>query len=163
MLRYPYNILDKHRNSGVLFDTNLLLLLAVGDYSSDRIATFKRTQKFTAQDYMLVTKLLHYFTKRVTTPNILTEVDNLARQLPEREHINVSSAIQNLVDNFCEVYVESAEIIRLDLYPKVGITDSATIIATSKLLVVTDDFSLSNRLTFLDQDVLNLNHIRKLF
>ena len=63
MLRYPYNILDKHRNSGVLFDTNLLLLLAVGDYSSDRIATFKRTQKFTAQDYMLVTKLLHYFTK----------------------------------------------------------------------------------------------------
>ena len=53
----------------------------MGNFQPARITTFKRTQQFVEEDFQLLRLLLGYFDKIITTPNILTEVSNLAGHL----------------------------------------------------------------------------------
>jgi hypothetical protein len=157
---YAELLFEKYKHKGVLIDTNLLVLLVVGSYNSARIFSFKRTLQYTLDDFALLLKIMAFFERRITTPNILTEVDNLARQLPEREHEFVAGAISQLLLNFLEVYCPSLDAVRHHSYLKLGLTDCVTLACASEILVVTDDFSLSNRISSAGLDVLNLNHIR---
>ena len=93
-------IIAKHRANGVIIDTNLFLLLVIGNYDTRRISTFKNTISYTVDDFGLVLRLIALFERRVTTPNILTEVDNLSRQIPEREHEGVSASFLNCAEAF---------------------------------------------------------------
>ena len=70
-----------YRQKGVLFDTNVLLVLLVGTVNQKRISNFKRTNSFTIEDYKLLEELFSYLQKIVTTPNILTEVDSIIKEL----------------------------------------------------------------------------------
>jgi hypothetical protein len=159
---YPQAVFEKYKFKGVLVDSNLLLLLAVGLYNPARITSFKNTQKYTADDYGLMLRILVFFERRVTTPNILTEVDNLARQLPENEHEAISAALFQLVANSFEVYTKSDTVTQTPLYAAVGLTDCVTMNSAEEVLVLTDDFVLSNRLADIGRDALNINHIRQL-
>jgi len=156
------DLFAKYKSKGVLVDTNLLLMVAIGTYQVRKLLTWKRTLKYTLEDYELVLKILAYFDRRVTTPNILTEVDNLARQLPEEEHAAISETLFRLINSSVEVYVPSPDAVQTSLYAHVGLTDCVTMIAASEVLVLTDDFELSNRLAHIGCDVLNINHIRTL-
>jgi hypothetical protein len=71
-------LLQKHYRGGVLIDSNLLLLLMIGAIDRDRITTFKRTQKYSSDDFELLQQLVSKFSKIVTTPQILTEVSTSA-------------------------------------------------------------------------------------
>jgi hypothetical protein len=158
----PTNLFEKYRSKGALLDTNLMLLLIVGAYDPRCIATFKRTMKYTKDDFTLITGVANYFQRRVITPNILTEVDNLARQLPERDHRALSSIFGRIISSFFELYVPSADAFRTPEFAQLGLTDVATILSTNDLLVITDDFRLSNRLLNAGRDAVNINHIRML-
>jgi hypothetical protein len=160
MPAYPQSIFDRYRSKGILIDTNLMVLIAVGAYDPQRVLTFKRTLKYTLDDLVLMHRLLSYFVRRITTPNILTEVDNLTRQLPEAEYAAISVSIGQLVTNFFEVYIPSAGVIDNPNYPLLGLTDCVTAMAARDVLVVTDDFRLSNILAGLGCDAININHIR---
>jgi hypothetical protein len=107
-------------------------------------------------------RILEHFNRRVTTPNILTEVDNLARQLPEDEHEAISAALFQLISTSFEIYSPSATASQTEIYPLIGLTDCVTLSSSDDVLVLTDDFELSNRLTSLGRDALNINHIRNL-
>lgn len=157
---YPNYLFEKYRNKGVLIDTNLLLLVAVGTYSTARVLSWKRTKQYTLEDYAMLLKILGYFQRRVTTPNILTEVDNLARQLPVVEHEAISTVLFQLISSSIEVYVASVDVAQSHMYPAVGLADCVTMSAADEVLVLTDDFELSNRLASIGRDVLNINHIR---
>jgi rRNA-processing protein FCF1 len=160
---YPDQLLAKYKTKGILVDTNLLLLVAVGTYAPQRILTFKRTQQYTLDDYAMILRILERIDRRVTTANILTEVDNLARQLPEVEHFAISEAIFKIVSSSFEVYKPSIEVTQTDVYPRMGLADCVTMAAAvDDVLVLTDDFVLSNRLASIGCDVLNINHIRNL-
>lgn len=154
----------KYRNNGILVDTNLLLLLVVGSYQPERILTFKRTLQYTLDDYALILRVLERFDRRIVTPNILTEVDNLARQLPAAEHDAISQVIFQIVSASFEIHWASAQVTQNDIYPKIGLADCVTMaVARDDILIVTDDFELSNRITAIGCDALNINHIRNLF
>ncbi len=157
---YPHDLLEKYKDKGVLIDTNLLLLIAVGTYNTARILSFKRTQRYTLEDFLLMRRILEHFQRRVTTPNILTEVDNIARQLPEDEHESIAAVLTQLISNSFEVYVESRTAVQTHLYPAIGLTDCVTMSSAEEVLVLTDDFELSNRLASVGRDALNINHIR---
>jgi hypothetical protein len=158
---YPNDLFEKYRTKGVLIDTNLLLLVAIGTYDAARILSWKRTQRYTLDDYALMLRILEFFQRRVTTPNILTEVDNLARQLPEAEHEAISAVLFQLISTSFEVYAQSAIVTQTPMYPVVGLTDCVTMSSADEVLVLTDDFELSNRLASIGRDALNINHIRK--
>lgn len=81
---------------GSLFiDTNLLLVLLIGALDLGHVERFKRTKPYTRNDDELLLAFIGEFERLITTPNILTEVSNLAGQLSEplRERAFVHSAL----------------------------------------------------------------------
>ena len=158
----PAQLIKHYRTKGALLDTNLMVLLAVGLYRPERISTFNRTRQYTQDDFSLVAGTIGSFERRVTTPHILAEADNLTRQLPGREHGAVAAIMAPLIEDFFEIYSPSATAVRHERYSNLGLTDCVTIAATNEILVITDDFRLSNILTHLGRDAININHIRTL-
>src|ERR1700674_3017507 len=65
----------------IILDSNLLLLFIVGTASRDYISKHKRLQAYRDVDFTLLTQMLAAAPKIVLTPNTLTEVSNLARQI----------------------------------------------------------------------------------
>jgi len=160
---YVEALLVQYKNKGVLVDANLLLLFFVGLYDRGRISTFKGTKTFTAQDFELLKVLFSYFSRVMTTPNILTEVSNLSNQLRENEKERFYSEFASGASRFHENYTSSAEICETEHFKKFGLTDSGIIaMVTGQYLVLTDDFKLSNYLQNAGVDAINFNHIRVL-
>ena len=155
-------IFRKHRRNGVLIDTNLLVLLAVGLYNPQRVQTFKRTNAYMLEDFHRIRQLAGYFSRRITTPNILTEVDNLVRQLPEREHPAIALTMQRMIDQLFEIYVPTLDASRGRGYANLGLTDCITLASSDDVLVVTVDFRLAKTLEKAGKDVVNINHLRNL-
>jgi hypothetical protein len=153
-------LLARHTRRGILIDTNLMLLLLVGTYDLARIATFKRTLKYAASDYALLLDLISRFSRRLTAPNVLTEVDNLARQLPAREHADISAVFRRLMTRFVEIYRPSDTAMRTRLFETSGLTDTVIFELAEEYLILTDDFPLANRLDAAGRSVINMNHLR---
>jgi len=161
---YPATLFKKYKPKGILIDTNLLVLIVIGTYNRPRVATFKRTIQYTLDDLEMMLRILAYFDRCLTTPNILTEVDNLTRQLPEAEHKPLAVAFSQLISRQFEIYLGSHHVAQHAAYSKLGLTDCATALAAAEqnVLVITDDLRLSNILSDLDLDAININHIRTL-
>lgn len=153
----------RYKNKGVLVDANILLLFFVGLYDPSRISTFKRTNTFTLQDFELLKFLFRYFSKVMTTPNILTEVSNLSNQLREDEKDKYYIEFASQASTFQENYTSSSEICRKEYFKRFGLTDAGIISTVAgEYLILTDDFKLSNYLQTVGVDAINFNHIRGL-
>ncbi len=150
-----------HHRQGLLIDSNLLLLLFVGQYDPTRIQKFKRTDQFTVGDYELLADYVEQFRELVTTPSILTEVSNLLGQLPENLRYHFWRQFAHGLKNLHEHYTPSQELGDQGAFPKFGLTDTAILHAASgRYLVLTDDFRLTQYLTGQNVDVINFNHLR---
>lgn len=158
---YYVELLERYRSKGLLIDTNLLLVYFVGCYNPSYIPKFKRTITFTIEDFDILERAFVFFSKIVTTPNILTEVNSFSNQLPEAIKTDYyAKAIEQIV-SIEEHYKESSKVCALEHFKKFGLTDSGIIdLVRDKYLVLTDDFRLSNYLQAVNIDVINFNHIR---
>ena len=76
--------LDSATSAGLLVDTNLLVLFAVGTVNRNRIETFKRTCQYTKAEYDLLVRVLGNFERLYTVAHVLAEVSNLT-DLPGAE------------------------------------------------------------------------------
>jgi hypothetical protein len=63
-----YNLYLKYKSKGILIDTNLLLLLLVGFYDENLIAKFKRTSKYSKEDFQIIRNFILHFEKIIITP-----------------------------------------------------------------------------------------------
>jgi len=154
-------LIFKYKNKGILPDSNILLVYFIGSYNDNLISSFKRTKTFTIEDFKTLSKIISFFGKVYTTPNILTEVGNLSNQLPEKTKIKYYDEFKNYVSLLNENYFESKVICNTSHFNKYGLTDSSIIeLSQKKYLVLTDDFRLSNYLNTVGIDVINFNHIR---
>lgn len=153
-------LLRKYFSKGILVDTNILLLLFVGELSRERISTFGRTEQFTPSDYDLLVNLLERFDVIATTPNILTEVNSLLNKLGEPARRVLASGLTVLQ----ETYLPSKEIASLDWpFLKYGLTDCGIVeTAKNKYLVLTDDLKLKSYLSQKGIDAINFNNLRYL-
>ena len=155
------DIFPLYRQRGILIDTNILLLHFVGTVNRERISRFNRTEKFIPEDYDLLQRILTYFQKIVTTPNILTEVNSLANQLGEPERSQCFSIFSKIISNMNESYIESRTITNTKNFAKFGLTDCGILnVARGKYLVLTDDLKLANYLQNVGVDAINFNNIR---
>jgi rRNA-processing protein FCF1 len=160
---YYTELLYRYRNKGVLIDTNLLLVYFIGRYDPSRISKFKRTLTFTVEDFYILDRAFKFFSKVVTTPNILTEVNSLSNQLPEPFKTDYYTKMSEQISSLEEHYITSSKVCSLAQFKKFGLTDSAIIdLVKDKYLVLTDDFKLANYLQSVSIDVINFNHIRPL-
>jgi len=153
--------LAKHRQSGVAIDTNLLLLLWVGNFDRSLIQRFKRTQKYTEADFDLLVALGQQIRLLVTTPNILTEVSNLAGQLHEDTAQEFRSEMRIDIEKFDERHFPCKLIVKEDTFIPLGLTDSTlTLLARQKTLILTDDLPLYVQLAAAKLPVINFTHVR---
>lgn len=160
---YIGDLFSRYKSRGILIDTNLLLLYFIGTYDPEMILSFKRTKIFVPEDFALLLDVFNYFSKVITTPNVLTEVNSLSNQLPESVKSDYYPEFARRVSVLVEEYIASAKICSLDHFRRFGLTDSGIIDSVrGKYLVLTYDFKLSNYLQAANVDAINFNHIRTL-
>ncbi len=111
-------LIARYRKAGILVDTNLLLLLFMGNFQPARITTFKRTQQFVEEDFQLLMLLLGYFDKIITTPNILTEVSNLSGQLEGNLKLAYFLSMVNIIGGLEEEFTPHPAAARNSFRPK---------------------------------------------
>lgn len=156
-------LLTQYKRKGVLIDSNVLLLYFVGMYDPQRIPKFKRTMSFAIEDFYTLLGLFRYFSKVVTTPNILTEVSNLANQLADNLKSAFYLKFAHQLTSLEEHYIGSATLSATPHFPKLGLTDAGILdLAQGQYLVLTDDFRLVGQLEKQGIDVINFNHLRRI-
>lgn len=157
-------LIQRYKQSGIIVDTNILLLYFIGAFDQNLIPKFKRTRQFVVEDHATLLRILGIFDKVITTPNILTEVGNLSGQLGEpvkSEYFKKSASGISLLE---EEYVASQDVADMQEFVRFGLTDTGVIHLTrGKYLVLTDDFPLSQYLQSTGVDVINFNHIRSAY
>ena len=117
-------IVEQYHTSGILVDAGVLLLRLVGQYDRDRITQFKNTKQFLPEDFDLLQWLLRKFARIITTPNVLTEVSNLAGQLGEPARTECLQSLAEEISLFEEHYVASSGAADEEAFARLGLTDS---------------------------------------
>lgn len=134
----------QYRQKGIFIDTNILLLYFVGGVNRARISKFNRTQQFTPEDYDTLLKIIRFFPKRVTTPNVLTEVNSLSNQLGEPERSSCFKLFSASISLLDEHYIDSQTISQKEEFVRFGLTDSGILeVARNQYLVLTDALKLA--------------------
>jgi len=161
---YAATLMARYRQRGLLLDANLLLLFFIGSYDRELIPRLPRLDNFTQGDYDRIADIVGYFSKTITTPNILTEVSNLSttaisRNLYETYLPHFATGIQLLV----EEYVPSSAAAQIPIFNRLALTDAGIEqVARGKYLVMTIDLDLYLHLEAQGIGVVNYNHIRDL-
>jgi hypothetical protein len=151
----------RYRSTGILLDTNLLLLYLIGLLDPDRIELFKRTEKFSYEDFQILLRIMRPFKIIRTLPHVLAEVNSLSGQL----HSNILPSFREICKAQIELFEEASPAsISASQRPEfryLGLTDAAVIIESiGKLLVLTDDLPLYVALNKAGVDVLNFTAMR---
>lgn len=157
-------LIQRYRTSGVLVDTNLLLLYLIGQYDPARIERFKKTVQYTRRDYGLLARFLGIFAKIRTLPHVLAEVNSLSSQLPDDLLTAFRRRLVADIGILGESYLPSHQASLRPEFSFLGLTDSA-ILAESigKYLVVTDDLNLYDNLSRAGIDCLNFTTLRSFY
>src|SRR3954463_7061110 len=154
-------LIRRYRANGIIVDTNILLLYFLGRFDPQAISQFKRTQQFTPEDYGTLVLLLRHFDKLLTTPNILTEVNNLSGQMGEPRRTRFFRKLAGEMALVDEHYLDSRKTASLDQFVKLGLTDAGILsLAQGSRLVLTEDLPLAQHLQHAGIDVINFNHLR---
>lgn len=160
---YHTHLVRKYHQSGLIIDTNLLILLIVGSCDTKRITKFKRTSNYMEEDFTLIRNFVKLFNDIVTTPNILTEACNLCLALNAETDNSLYRTFGGIIDSLNERYVASVKIASEKAFFSFGISD--TVIAElcrQGRLLLTDDLPLYGYITSQGMDAVNFNHIRSL-
>jgi len=157
-------LFERYRTKGILIDTNILLLYLIGLFNVKMIEQFKRTKMFVKEDFYIIKQIIEYFQFVVTTPNILTETNNLCNQLNVKNIDDFLDVFKIKIKVFSENYIKSIDGVNINEFNKLGLTDSCMLIlAQEDYLVLTDDFKLSNILQSKKINVINFNHLRMFY
>jgi len=162
MTNYYKSLIRKHSSRGILIDTNLLLLYLIGMFDENYINRFKRTKKYSIDDFKIVKNIINYFRKIIVTPQILAEISNLSKDIKDPFLSKYFSKLIDIIKDSEELYINKNDLLKPLLLPKYGFTD-VSIIESADVhnhLIFTDDFPLSGYLCKYEMDVFNFNHIR---
>ena len=156
-------LIQKYAAKGILVDTNILLMYFVGTLNRDRIARFKRTDRFDSSDYDLLVRLIASFNSVVTTPNVLTEVSSFINQLGEPDRSGCYQIFASKVAAMQEHYLPTRDVVSTDWsFTQYGLVDCGiAALARNGYLVLTDDLRMASYLFGQGIDTINFNHLRE--
>lgn len=145
----------------LLLDSNLLTLLVIGLVSEEQVPRCKRTKKYTADDFRLLADYLSQFENIVITPNIATETSNLIGVLHGKHLDKARQILARVLNTWNEHYIESISACNEENYLRLGLTDTAIILAAHRNLeVITDDLDLYLCLASKNIPTKNFTHMR---
>jgi hypothetical protein len=145
----------------IILDSNLAILLIVGLTSRDLIGTHRNLRAYSHEDFDCLLDLIQGYSPIVVSPNTLTEVSNLCRQVREPYRSRISAAFQRFIGTSSEEYVPSAQAIRNVGFMQLGLTDAVMLEQMDRSrLLLTADHDLFVAATRLDLIAINFNHYR---
>jgi predicted nucleic acid-binding protein len=146
---------------GLLVDTNLLVLYAVGTINRNRIETFKRTRNYSKADYDLLIRFLAQFKSLYTVAHVLAEVSNLT-DLQGDERIRVRRLLKTTISQLNEVEMPSALAAQDRVYEELGLVDAAigVVARIHQCAVLTDDLDLYLQLNRDEINVINFAYLQ---
>ncbi|HEY3298749.1 MAG TPA: PIN domain-containing protein [Armatimonadota bacterium] len=148
-------------NSGLLIDTNLLVLFTIGTVNRGRIETFKRTRKYSITDYDLLVRVISKFEPLYSVAHVLAEVSNLT-DLSGTERLQARCVLKQTISLLNEVEISSTQAAEDRLYNDLGLVDAAigAVARAHNCAVLTDDLDLYLLLSHDKVNVLNFSHLR---
>jgi len=150
------------RREAVVLDANLLVVLAVGQASLAFLGTHKNVRGYSTDDFRLLLNIVSEARKILTTPNILTETSNLARQFGEPGRSRITSLLGSMIEPMEEIYVESRAAAKRREFTRLGLADCALLdMLKPTHTLVTADFSLYRAALDKGCDAENFNHLRE--
>jgi hypothetical protein len=158
-------MIRRHRHSGIVIDTNLLILYLLGSWNRPLALGFKRTRAYDDDDLDVLQLLLSQFDRLVVAAAILAEVSNLSGTLKGGTKEAFFSYLAELLPSalFEEKFVELRRVCCDTCFVKLGFTD-ATIseIGAEGVPVLTDDLPLYVHLIGRGVEAFNFTHLRGL-
>lgn len=158
----PWQYLAPFASNGLLVDTNLFLLYAVGLHDRSAIARFKRTNQYDGDDFDRVSNVARRCSRLVTTPHILAEISNLAIDRAAGKYHPFLGVLLEAIRATHELHVAKDIIVEAATLPFLGFTDTSIVELAKRdgFLVFTDDLPLAAYLSRINCAVINLNHLR---
>lgn len=156
-------VTNRYRSRGLLLDSDLLLVLCVGSVDRNLVREFKRTNAYSENDYDILCRFVRLFQKIFTTPNILTEVNNLGRNLKRKSRDEFQEAFRRIANSLIEEYTESKAAVNIPIFRDCGLADSVTFCMARShggYLLLTDDLQLAGKVRKSGGAVLNFNNLR---
>ncbi len=86
----------------IFVDTNALILMLVGLMDMSLVSTHKRTSIYESIDFENLVFLIRDFEKIVTTPNVLSEVDNLLNNFQKGHRWAYYQVLRELISKSTE-------------------------------------------------------------
>jgi len=128
------------RPASAFIDTNLLILLLVGNVERTLIERHKRTRNFLPDDYDRLLMLVDSLDRVFVTPNTLTETSNL---LNRSQDVRLMKRLKLLIHSSEEIYVASQVAVTNRHFNQLGLTDVALLESISEEQpLITVDFDL---------------------
>ena len=146
----------------LVLDSNLLILRWCMQVNPSLIRSFKRLSSFQPVDAEGLEATLEVFSSVKTTPHVLTEISNLANQLPEWIKDDWTRNYVHQVKLVDEIYTPSSEVVS-DPIIRLGLTDAALVSLASSHVILTVDFPLSNYLSSRSLNGINFTHLRSIW
>ncbi len=118
----------KFQPTGIIVDTEMLILLLVGSYSLSHVIKCKFTNKFSEKDFHKLIKLLSLFKKIIITPYIIAEVSNQSKQaFYGDEMYGYFSSVLNILKDTSEENAMFSSLVGMDtkIIADFGFTDMA--------------------------------------
>jgi hypothetical protein len=165
MLDLLHDAIRRHRGTGILVDTNLLLVLFLAAWNRQVALAFKRTNGYTEDDLLVLATILEQFQRVIVCSSVMAEMSNLAGQLgePRRSEFFAFLAEQLRLPLYDERVLSITTAAAASGFVRLGFTD-ATIeeLARAGALVLTDDFPLYAHLLDCGAEAFNFTHVRGL-
>lgn len=158
------SIIEKCSRTGVIIDSNILLLYLSGLGGLELISSVKRLKNaYSEEDFLTLAQFLQPFKQVIyTTPTILAEVNSLSNSLSGKYRRIFTDTLSKYTEySTKELYIKIIDYNDAQLLFKFGVTDSNIIqLANQGYLILTDDLQLSQYLHSRSLNTLNFNNIR---
>ena len=130
----------------IVIDTNALVLFVLGTVNEGYIGKHKCLSIYSLEDYSYLINLISRSCRIITSPNVLTEVDNLCNRLKGDDKYRYIKIFREISNSYQEKYRETKKIVKDELMWDIGLTDVVLIdIAKKSDLLITADSSLSDK------------------
>ena len=128
----------------IAVDTNLLLLLTVGQVARNYVEVHKRLRRYKVSDYRLLLDQLDGFSELVLLTHSLAEVSNMLGQgVRAPLHGLLFLRLREIISNCSEIAVPSQTAADHEAYLRLGLTDAAWLCLLDKgAALLTDDQEL---------------------
>jgi rRNA-processing protein FCF1 len=145
----------------IFVDTNALILLVVGLIDKSLISSHKRTSIFESVDFENLVFLIGDLDKIVTSPNVLTELDNLLNNFQKGHRWDYYQVIREMIAKSTEKFLESKRIVESNAFFELGLTDSVILEISKECdFLITGDSRLSDYAKAFGIKVIDLVKIR---